>query len=228
MSFIVIEGLDGAGKSTQIKLLQDYLGTRNIGFKYLHFPRTDTPYFGDLIARFLRGELGDIKSVNPYLVALIYSGDRTDASVTITSWLEEDYLVIVDRYVDSNIAFQCAKLDQAEGKEALRNWILSFEYEYNRIPRPDLVLFLDVPSQFTREKLTRIRTGGDRDYLNGRQDIHEEDLQFQEKVREVYLSEASRNPRFHVIDCRGKGLSILPPDEIFHKILALLKQKKIV
>jgi len=228
MSFIVIEGLDGAGKSTQIKLLQDYLETMKIGFKYLHFPRTDAPYYGGLIARFLRGEFGDIHSVHPYLVALIYGGDRTDASATITSWIEEDYLVIVDRYVDSNIAFQCAKLHQAEGKEELRNWILSFEYEYNRIPKPDLVLFLDVPSQFTREKLTRIRTGGDRDYLNGRPDIHEENLQFQEKVREVYLSEANRNPRFHVVDCCGNGSTILPPEEIFHKILALLQQKNIV
>ena len=228
MSFIVIEGLDGAGKSTQIKLLQDYLETMKIGFRYLHFPRTDAPYYGGLIARFLRGEFGDIHSVNPYLVALIYGGDRTDASATIASWIERNYLVIVDRYVDSNIAFQCAKLDQAEDKEELRNWILSFEYEYNRIPKPDLVLFLDVPSQFTREKLTRIRTGGDRDYLNGRPDIHEENLQFQEKVREVYLSEANRKPRFHVVDCCGKGSTILPPKEIFHKILDLLQQKNIV
>ncbi len=228
MSFIVIEGLDGAGKSTQIKLLQDYLSTKNIGFRYLHFPRTDSPYYGGLIARFLRGEFGNIHSVDPYLVALIYGGDRTDASTTISSWIEEDYLVIVDRYVDSNIAFQCAKLDKPESKEELRNWILSFEYEYNRIPKPDLVLFLDVPSQFTREKLTRTRTGGDRNYLNGRQDIHEEDLQFQEKVRKMYLSEANRNPRFHVVNCCGKGTSILPPEEIFHKIVALLQKKNIV
>ncbi len=228
MSFIVIEGLDGAGKSTQIKLLQNYLKTRDIGYRYLHFPRTDSPYYGDLIARFLRGELGDIHSVNPYLVALIYGGDRIDASGTISSWIEENYLVIVDRYVDSNIAFQCAKLDQPESKEELRNWILSFEYEYNKIPKPDLVLFLDVPSQFTREKLTRTRTGGDRDYLNGVKDIHEEDLQFQEKVREVYLAEANRNPRFYVVNCCGKESSILPPEEIFDKMVALLQKEKIV
>jgi dTMP kinase len=228
MSFIVIEGLDGAGKSTQIKLLQDYLETKKIRFKYLHFPRTDAPYYGDLIARFLRGEFGDISSVDPYLVALIYGGDRTDASETINSWVEKGYLVIVDRYVDSNIAFQCAKLDRQEDQEQLRNWILSFEYDYNKIPRPDLVLFLDVPFHFTREKLSRTRIGLDRDYLNGKQDIHEENLHFQEKVRKVYLSEANLNPGFHVIDCSDSESSILTPGKIFSKILALLQKKKIV
>lgn len=228
MSFIVIEGLDGAGKSTQIKLLQDYLETKKIRFKFLHFPRTDAPYYGELIARFLRGEFGVIGSVDPYLVALIYSGDRTDASGTINSWIQKGYLVIADRYVDSNIAFQCAKLDKEEDKEQLRNWILSFEYEYNKIPKPDLVLFLDVPFHFTREKLASTRIGVDRDYLNGKQDIHEENLHFQEKVRKVYLSEANWSPGFHVIDCSDNASSILSQDKIFRKILALLQQKKIV
>lgn len=228
MSFVVIEGLDGAGKSTQIKLLQEYLESKEILFKYLHFPRTDAPYYGDLVARFLRGEFGDINSVNPYLVALIYSGDRTDASNTINSWMEEDYLVIVDRYVDSNIAFQCAKLDSEEEKNLLREWILAFEYEYNKIPKPDLVLFLDVPFQFTREKLSTNRIGGDREYLNGKQDIHEKNLPFQEKVRRMYLSEAISTQTFHVIDCAEDSSSILPPEDIFSKILNLLEQEKIV
>jgi len=228
MSFIVIEGLDGAGKSTQIKMLQEYLGSARIRFKYLHFPRIDAPYYGELIARFLRGEFGDISSVDPYFVALIYGGDRTDASETIRSWGDEGYLVVVDRYVDSNIAFQCAKLKMDNEKKKLRNWILSFEYEYNKIPKPDLVLFLDVPFDFTREKLTRSRTGIDRDYLNGKSDIHEENLQFQEKVRKVYLSEAIWNTNFHVIDCSDNASSILPPDKIFQKILDLLRKENIV
>ena len=228
MSFVVIEGLDGAGKSTQIKLLQEYLESKEIRFKYLHFPRTDAPFYGDLVARFLRGEFGDINSVNPYLVALIYSGDRTDTSKLINSWMEEDYLVIADRYVDSNIAFQCAKLDSDEEKTRLREWILAFEYEYNKIPKPDLVIFLDVPFQFTREKLSTNRIGGDREYLNGKQDIHEKSLSFQEKVRKVYLSEAIKTQTFHVIDCAEDSSSILPPEEIFSKILNLLKREKIV
>ena len=110
MKFAVIEGLDGSGKSTQLSMLKNYLKAHKISFEYLHFPRTDSPVFGELIARFLRGELGENNAVNPYLVALIYAGDRNDASGLIRGWLNENKLVIVDRYVFSNIAYQCAKI----------------------------------------------------------------------------------------------------------------------
>jgi hypothetical protein len=109
MSFIVIEGIDGSGKSTQLKKTLEFLGRQRVRFKYIHFPRTDSPVYGDLIARFLRGDLGDLKSVNPYLVALIYAGDRYDARIQISEWLNEGFLVVADRYVYSNVAFQCAK-----------------------------------------------------------------------------------------------------------------------
>ncbi|MCK4746178.1 MAG: thymidylate kinase, partial [Bacteroidales bacterium] len=180
--FIVIEGLDGSGKSTQINLLLKYLEDRATPFEYLHFPRTDDGYYGDLVARFLRGDLGPLESVHPYLVALIYAGNRYDSRKLISKWLEDGITVIADRYVVSNIAFQCAKLDTDKQRNELRDWILDFEYSYHAIPRPDLNIFLDVPFQFTTRKLTGERNGDDRDYLNGKADIHEQDLDFQKKV----------------------------------------------
>ena len=71
--FIVLEGLDGAGKSTQIRMLQELFARRGVACRYLHFPRFDAPVFGDLIARFLRGELGTVEAVDPYLVALLFA-----------------------------------------------------------------------------------------------------------------------------------------------------------
>ena len=77
---IVLEGLDGAGKSTQIELLRRYFEERGREVRFLHFPRYDSPVYGDLISRFLRGELGGIEEVHPFLIALLFAGDRGDAS----------------------------------------------------------------------------------------------------------------------------------------------------
>ncbi|MBE0675167.1 MAG: thymidylate kinase, partial [Bacteroidales bacterium] len=97
MKLVVIEGLDGAGKSTQISLLKEFLKSRNIDFRYIHFPRTDAPFYGELIARFLRGEFGTAANVDPWLVAMLYAGDRNDAATQLKGWLSEGKLVLLDR-----------------------------------------------------------------------------------------------------------------------------------
>jgi len=158
--FIVLEGLDGAGKSTQIRMLQELFARRGVACRYLHFPRFDAPVFGDLIARFLRGELGTVEAVDPYLVALLFAGDRGDAAAEIRQWLASGEAVVLDRYVYSNVAFQCAKLSSEEERRALKRWILDTEYGYYRLPRPDVSLFLDVPFSFTERKLTQARERG--------------------------------------------------------------------
>ena len=133
---MVVEGVDGSGKSTQIKLMKNYLEDHGVPYRYVHFPRTDSGIYGELIARFLRGDFGSLNSVDPYLVALIYAGDRKDAAIQIREWLDQGYLVLLDRYVYSNIAFQCAKIHERKKQEALKDWILNLEYGYNQIPTP--------------------------------------------------------------------------------------------
>lgn len=223
MNLINIEGLDGSGKSTQIRYLSLHFEQHNIPCKYIHFPRTDAPIYGELIARFLRGELGDIQSVNPYLVALIYAGDRNDAKETLHHWIEQQYTVIVDRYVYSNIAFQAAKLKDEAQIEQLSQWIKYLEFEYHRIPRPDHSFFLDVPLEFTRSKLSQKREGTDREYLRGKEDIHEKNLHFQQQVREIYLRETRKEPDFYHINCQSETGKMLPPQTITQKILSVLK-----
>ena len=220
--FIVIEGLDGSGKSTQIDLLLNYMKESKNPFEYLHFPRTDEGFYGDMVARFLRGDLGPLDSVHPYLVAMIYAGNRYDSGELIRGWLENGINVIVDRYVVSNIAFQCAKLGTAKEREELRQWILDFEYKYHKIPRPDINVFLDVPFEFTTRKLSSVRDGDDRNYLNGKSDIHEQDLDFQRKVREVYLELASSDPQMKILDCSNEKGEMLAPDKIFEGLSSIL------
>ncbi len=223
MNFVVIEGLDGSGKSTQIKLLKDYLVKNNVEYKFIHFPRTDAPVYGELIARFLRGELGSINSVDPYLVALLYAGDRNEAKIQIREWIDAGYFVLLDRYVISNIAFQCAKLNNIREREKLKKWILELEYTHNHLPVPDLNLFLDVPFDFTRKQLTTNRKGDDRIYLEGRDDIHEADLEFQKKVRDVYLSLEQSEKNYHILRCYNDDLDILTPDLIIGEIIKRIK-----
>jgi len=225
MGLIVIEGLDGAGKSTQMNRLNGYLAARGYRCRSLHFPRTDSPVYGELISRFLRGELGDMDQVNPYLVALIYAGDRFDFKPTLENWLKDGDMVLLDRYVYSNVAYQCAKTANKEENKALREWILQLEFDYHGLPKPDLNIFLDVPFAFTRQMLTDNRKGDERQYLRGKQDIHETDLEFQERVRETYLS-LSDTDRFVTIDCND-GNTILSVEQIFSKILSILNEQLI-
>lgn len=222
MPFIVLEGVDGAGKSTQIRRLREEFARRGTDSEYLHFPRFDAPVYGDLIARFLRGELGTLEQVNPFLVALLYAGDRADAAPTIRRWIDEGKAVIADRYVYSNIGFQCAKLATTAEREKLREWILNTEYGHFGIPRPDLSIFLDVPFAFTRDRLSGSREGDDRNYLNGASDIHESSLELQRAVREVYLHAAESDPALRVVDCSTDGDRMETPEGIFAKIEKLV------
>jgi dTMP kinase len=228
MAFLVLEGLDGSGKSTQNRLLREYLENQNINFRYLHFPRTGHGIFGELIARFLRGELGAIDQVNPWLVSLIYASDRNDAREIMQKWLSEGYLLVVDRYVMSNIAYQCAKLNSETEKEKLITWISELEYGYFNIPRPDLNVFLDVPFEFTKKNLGRERSGDERGYLMGRTDIHEADLDFQQKVRQVYLEQAGKDESLRLISCYDDKKGMLKPADIFQRIIDLLRKEKIL
>lgn len=218
---IVLEGLDGAGKSTQVRKLKAYLGEICQDLEYIHFPRYDSPVYGDLISRFLRGDFGSNETVHPQLVALLFAEDRHGAAPAIKEVLSREGTVLLDRYVYSNIAYQCAKLDNPDEREDLREWILNTEFGTFDLPRPDLNIFLDVPIGFVESSLEKNRKGSDRDYLRGASDIHEASIEFQTKVRDIYLRQASLDPGLVRVDCAGEDGEMLPPDEIFSRIKLL-------
>ena len=217
---IVLEGLDGAGKSTQVKRLKEYLQQRCGSLEYIHFPRYEAPVYGDLITRFLKGEFGSIEAVHPQLVALLFAEDRHGAAPAMREALARRKTVLLDRYVYSNIAYQCAKLQDLQERRRLRDWIFNTEYGHFELPEPDLNLFLDVPIGFVEQSLTHHREGQDRNYLAGAQDIHEASIAFQQAVRDMYVAETARDPKFRRIDCSGTRGEMLPPDDIFDKIQA--------
>jgi len=222
---IVLEGLDGAGKSTQVRKLREYLETVVPSLEYIHFPRYDAPVYGELISRFLRGDFGSNENVHPQLVALLFAEDRHGAAPHIKEALANGGSVLLDRYVYSNIAYQCAKLSDPAEAEELRQWILQTEFGEFGEPKPDLNIFLNVPIGFVQNSLTKHRQGGDRDYLHGAQDIHEADLEFQKKVRQMYLRQASEDPSLIVVDCSDSEGNMLPADDIFNKIKSIVDER---
>ena len=151
-----------------------------------------------------------------------------DAKILMDQWLLKHELILCDRYVFSNIAFQCAKLNNIIEKEALASWIKEIEFNYFRIPKPDLSIFLNVPFSFIARNLTNQRQGEDRGYLGGKNDIHEEDLEFQRKVHETYIWQLNVETDFIPVDCAASETEILKPEEIFNRLLSLFQKNKII
>ena len=219
---VVLEGLDGAGKSTQVKKLRTYLESLCGSLEYVHFPRYDAPVYGELISRFFRGDFGSNETVHPQLVALLFAEDRHGAAPAMKKILADGGAILLDRYVYSNIAYQCAKLHEDQEAERLRDWIFNTEYGDFDLPKPDLNIFLDVPIAFVESKLKADRAGDDRDYLEGAQDIHEADIEFQKRVRAIYQKQCELDPKFIRIDCSDEYGMMLPPGAIFEKVKAVV------
>jgi len=221
---IVLEGTDGAGKSTQLNLIKKYLEEKNLKYDFLHFPKYGHNEFSEVVAKFLRGEFGTVDEVDPYFVANIYAMDRYLYKPELLEKLENNDVVLLDRYVFSNLAFQGAKFEDKEKSNAIQLWIDKFEFDFLKLPEPDLTIFLDVPMEIVEERL-KLREGEDRDYLKGLPDVHEQDIPFQKKVRENYLSLKDAE-NYHIVPCAalmGDGSwDVFPAEELFDKYKFLL------
>lgn len=193
---IVIDGSDAAGKKTQTKLLVAYLKKEGYKVQTLDFPQYNS-FFGSMVAEYLRGNLGGLGSVHPKLAALLYALDRFKQKEVLRKWLYEGDVVVLDRYIESNLAYSSAKVDPKEQQELIE-WIENLEYGEFEIPMADLVVYLHVPTSVSA-KLIKDRPK--KDYLKGKTaDIHEQDQSYQSKVVDQYLK-LSKKKGWSVIDC---------------------------
>ncbi|MBO5078357.1 MAG: deoxynucleoside kinase [Oscillospiraceae bacterium] len=177
---IVIEGTDGSGKSTQFKLLSERLEKDHVAFKHLVFPRYSEESSA-LIRMYLGGQFGTNPSdVNAYAASSFYAVDRyASYKMDWGQWYENGGTILSDRYTTSNAVHQASK-EPAEGRKAFWSWLYDFEYDKLALPRPDLVIYLDVPTDFT-EKLMRHRESS----TGTTADIHEKDLAYLATCRET-------------------------------------------
>ena len=170
---IVIEGTDGSGKSTQFRALTERLQKDGQAFKTLVFPRYSEPSSA-LIRMYLGGEFGSNPAdVNAYAASAFYAVDRyASYKQDWGQWYEDGGLIVSDRYTTSNAVHQASK-EQGQAQEEFLKWLYEFEYDKLGLPRPDLTIYLDVPTDFT-EKLLRSREAA----TNTAADIHEQDTAY--------------------------------------------------
>lgn len=215
---IVIEGLDGSGKSTQANLLKEYLNSKGIETYTL-----DLPYYNDpsstLVKMYLGGELGDKPSdVNAYAASSFYAVDRYASFKK--HWEKEynsDKITVANRYTTSNASHQMTKLSESEWDSYL-DWLFDFEYNKIGVPEPDLVIYLEMPVEISQKLLSK-RYQGD----ENKKDVHERDVEYLVSCHKA-AAYASEKLGWEIIHC-GKNGEPLPLDVISQMVIDTVERK---
>lgn len=184
---IIIEGLDGSGKSTQVKLLEEYFKAKNIDYKKIKLPDYDNPS-STLVKMYLGGEFGkSADDVNAYAAGAFYAVDRfASYKLNWGSDYEKGTVILADRYATSNSIYQMEKISEDEWDSYLE-WSADFEYNKIGIPSPDAVIYLDMPVEISQRLMTS-RYNGD----EGKKDVHEVNVEFLKKCRKSALYTANK------------------------------------
>ena len=218
--FIVLEGIDGSGKRTQLDMLVRAFTDRKIALSQISFPRYDG-FFGKLAGQFLNGDFGPLDAVDPHFSALLYAGDRFEAKPKIEADLAAGHTVIADRYVGSNLAHQGARVPREKRSEYLK-WLKQLEYEIYSLPAEDLVIYLRVP---VAEAHRLVGQKGARDYTKLQRDILESNLNHLDAAADVY-DQLATQPNWLTIECFDKiSAALRAPEAIHAEILAAIDNR---
>lgn len=214
---IIMEGLDGSGKSTQTELLEKYFKENSIDYKKIKLPDYDSPS-STLVNMYLGGEFGkNASDVNAYAASAFYAVDRF-ASYKL-KW-KDDYengtLILADRYATSNSIYQMEKIPAAQWDDYLE-WTEDFEYNKIGIPRPDLVIFLDMPVEIS-QKLMTSRYKGD----ESKKDVHEVNVDFLNACRKSALYAANKQG-WNVVSC-SDGENPYSIEDIHNAVVDIVKE----
>ena len=209
---VVIEGSDGSGKATQTRKLYERLRDLEVKVRRVSFPNYESESSA-LIRMYMRGDFGgDAEAVNPYATAAFYAVDRFASFGEWKDFYESGGLVLSDRYVGSNMAYQAAKFKKKTERTKFFAWLDDLEYERFKLPRPDMTIFLDMPpaiSAILRKE-------------RGREDIHEDDADYMEKTYNVY-KEIAQKFGWRIVNCADKNFARSTTD-IHENILAIVEE----
>lgn len=216
---IAIEGIDGAGKGTQVQALVQRLTDSGVRCGTLQFPRYSETTFGAAIGDFLNGRFGTLDQVHPQLAAVLYAGDRFESKDVLLRLLAENDVVVLDRFTGSNLAHQAAKLDGEERQE-LSRWIDHVEHVVFGLPRPQLNILIDISSDWSRQLVSRKAA---RDYTEQEADLQEANVPYQEKVRRCYLDVANDRADWAIVNSLADSGELRSIDDVNHQIYSLVK-----
>lgn len=212
--FIVVDGIDGSGKTTQVHLLKQELELSGYRTEYIHFPQHGKPS-AVLVDNYLSGKYGHM---NPQAASIFFAVDRFEASEYIRQLLQQGVIVLCDRYVTANAAHQGSKIPNHVQRLKFFKWLDNLEYMTFGIPRPDLTIILDVPAEAAIQMIAnRLEDAGHID------NMHEASIEHLKNSHSIYLEIAKLFPNTRLVEC-VKGDELMLPEEIHNKVWELVRR----
>ena len=218
---IVLEGIDGSGKHTQLEMLARALRERGVAHTTIDFPRYDG-FFGKMVAQYLNGEFGTLTEVDAHFSALLFAGDRLENKKQLENFLDDGRLVLADRYIASNLAHQGARVEARKLTEFLR-WLERLEYGVYGLPREELVIYLRLPAARAQKLVGQKRA---RSYTRRRRDLQEANLAHL-KIAAGIFDRLARQRNWATVECMEKRKNELRAAEEIHRNVMAILQKRV-
>ena len=210
---IVFDGGDAVGKKTQSDKLAKRLIDEKFSLVTYSFPQYEK-YFGKIVKQYLNGDFGKATDIHPKLASLLYALDRQQAAIQIKDYLANGGNVLCNRYIESNMGFQTAKLDNESDKKNFLEWLCETEYNQLGVPQSDLVIYLYLPIEASERLL---------DNRGEAKDGHEADRDFQRKVVDSYISLAKKYDHWRLVNCSASNGGVRTVDDIHEEVYSLVK-----
>ncbi len=220
---IVIDGIDGSGKATQVEFLRKRFKKEGLRVKTIDFPRYYDNFFGRFIGECLAGDHGDFIKTNPRVVSVLYASDRFESSGNIKKWLSDGFWVVLDRYVSANQIHQGGKIKNLKKREDFLDWLEEMEHRVFDLPYPDMVFYLDVTLETSLSWLSKKKNLESKKYLKGKKDLAENNYEYLKNSRKTALSLEKKNKNWKKIPCY-RNRKILTPEEVHQELFEVLKK----